>query len=373
MNNNLKLLLVDDDIPLRKITANNFRKAGYDTIEAVDGDEGYKLACEHSPDIIVSDVMMPKVDGLELLQMLRNNPDTEKIYVILLTAKDRARDVLDGFSAEADDYVTKPFSVPELIARTKAGARIQLLTKELIKKNQLLSEAMQNQAHFFGLATHDLRAPLSIITTYASLLGQGIISDEEIKNVCTRRSQSMMQLIDDVLDITKFEAGTVKIKPKEANMTSIAKAAIELYTPVAHEKEIELSFDLANNIIPCECDAQRMGDVLENLISNAIKYTPAKGKVSIKLYTENDKVIGEVKDTGQGISQNSLANIFEPFAKQDGPQGNTADHTGLGLAIVKRLIELHNGKVSADSKGEGLGSIFRFEVPRLFSAPPPAK
>ncbi|MHC4887571.1 MAG: hybrid sensor histidine kinase/response regulator, partial [Planctomycetota bacterium] len=278
----LTVLLIDDDPSLRRITGAHIEKHGFDLHLAADGEEGYRLACELKPELIVSDIMMPRVNGLDLVRMVRENPQIESSYIILLTAKDHASDVLEGFSAKADDYITKPFAIGELIARINAGARIKNLQRDLAEKNRLLEESIALQARFFGMATHDLRAPLSIVTTYASLLGQDIISDEEIQQVCVRRAQGMMHLIDDVLNLTRFEAGTIKLNCEDTNLLSIIDCAVELYRPVAQEKGISLRFDHEVPPIQCICDAKRIAEIFENLISNAIKYTETGGEICVE-------------------------------------------------------------------------------------------
>lgn len=364
MTDTVTILLIDDDPSLRKVTSTYIRREGYEVIEACDGQQGYELACQHEPALILSDVMMPRVNGLDLLKMVRNNDRIMNAYFILLTAKDRASDILEGFSAKADDYITKPFSLAELMARVQAGLRIQRLQMELSRNNKLLEESMALQARFFGMATHDLRAPLSIITTYTSLLGQGIISDDEIQQVCTRRAQEMMRLIDDVLNLTRFEAGTIKLHSCLINIIPVVHSAVLLYEPVAKEKNISLHFDCEGQVICGHLDAKRISEVFENLISNAIKYSYPNGSVTISLSTNNESIVATVSDAGHGIPPAMLTAIFEPFAKTEANEGMREGHSGLGLAIVKRLVELHRGRVVAESRGIGFGSTFRLELPK---------
>jgi signal transduction histidine kinase len=364
----LRLLIADDDPSLRKITSTHLKKSGYTIDAAPDGEEGIRLIHKNPPDIAVLDIMMPKIDGIQVLRTIRDNPETRNIYVIMLTAKDRPTDVVNGLNARADDYMTKPFRMPELVARVNAGARIRRLQLELEEKNALLQKAMDEQNRFFGLATHDLRAPLSIITTYSSLLGQEIIDDEEIRDVCLRRSKGMMKLIDDVLDITKIQSGQVDFNPEPTPLAPILADAAKLYEPVGREKGVSVRFREPAEKIISLCDAKRVSEIMENLLSNALNNTDNGDTVEIEASCEEGWAQITVRDSGRGISPTEIGMIFEPF-RQANEETKPEAHTGLGLPIVKKLVELHGGEISAASDGKGRGATLRFTLPLASGGP----
>jgi two-component system sensor histidine kinase/response regulator len=364
-NHNMKLLLADDDKFLRQITAKHLRQAGYDVTEAENGKEAIECAMEEKFPIAVLDIMMPIADGLEVCRTLRKNQLTKHTYIILLTAKDRTEDIITGLASEADEYITKPFVVNEFIARVNAGARIRRMQEEIIKKNKQLRALLNQQSKFLGLAAHDLRAPLSIVNTYVSLLGQDIIGLEETKEICLRRCEGMMQLIDDVLDITKIESGKVKFSPIENHIKQIVESTTFLYRPIAAEKGIKINIDLEYSS-SCFCDAKRANDIIGNLLSNAIKFSEENTEIIVKCSDHDENYICiSVTDQGAGILPENLNRVFEPFTPIDSLHDKQVPHTGLGLAISHKLVDLHSGKIWAESEGKGKGSTFNFTLPKV--------
>ncbi|MHC4870916.1 MAG: hybrid sensor histidine kinase/response regulator [Planctomycetota bacterium] len=359
----LKIVFADDDSSLRKITAKNLTNSGYEVFEAENGEQAVQKTLSEKPEIAILDIMMPKMSGTEACRQIRTNEPTKNTYIIFLTAKDNISDIINGFDEQkADDYITKPFNMNELIARVGAGARIKQLQNELNEKNLKLKELLAEQAKFLGLAAHDLRSPLSIINTYLSLLGQDVISSDEIKETCLRRSDGMMQLIDDVLGITKIHSGTVDYSPLRADLNKIIVNASDLYGPVADNENINITVNVPSTPSYCICDPKRISEIMENLISNAIKYSSESSTISIDVIQENSNIIVTVEDEGEGILPENFEKIFEPFAPIENTLEKQVPHTSLGLAIVKKLVELHGGKIEVSSKGLKQGSTFKITL-----------
>lgn len=358
------IVLADDDPALRKITAKNISNNGYEVFEAEDGQEAVDLVTKHKPDIAILDIMMPKMTGTEACRSIRSNRDVDTTYIIFLTAKDGINDIVNGLSNEkADDYLTKPFNMHELIARIEAGVRITKLQKRLIQKNSKLQGALALQSKFLGLAAHDLRSPLSIINTYISLIGQGVISEDEIKDTCLRRAEGMMQLIDDVLGITKLNSGTIEFEPKKSDITKAVLNSVSLYQPVASNEKIHLKYNIPEEEVICVCDLKRIAEIMENLLSNAIKYSTEGKTVTVNVETKDGNCIIDVIDEGEGILPENLEKIFEPFASIETTLEKQVPHTCLGLAIVKKLVDLHKGKISVFSDGYKKGAKFSITMP----------
>ncbi len=364
MNDKIKIILADDDSILRKITAKNLRGCGFEVIEAVNGVEAVELSTQEKPEIAILDIMMPKLSGIDACRLIKEHPKTKHTYILFLTAKDNIRDIISGLSDEkADDYITKPFNMHELIARVEAGARIKKLQNKLEEQNIKLKASLDAQARFLGLAAHDLRSPLAIINTYMSLIGKDIIPIDEIKDTCIRRAEGMMQLIDDVLDITKINCGTVEYNPQKSNIVKTISDTVSLYEPVAENKKINLYLNTKEMTIYCNCDKKRISEIFENLISNAIKYSPENTNVTINIKKEYQYVIIEVIDQGEGILSENISKIFEPFATIESSTQKQVPHTNLGLAIVKKLIELHKGTIEVYSDGIEKGTNFTVKIP----------
>lgn len=359
----LKVLAVDDDIALRGIIVNNIRKAGFEVESAGDGQEGLETARGFEPDIIVSDIMMPKMDGVEMLRRVRQSEGLRETYVIMLTAKDKTADLLEGFEATADDYVTKPFKVAELVARVKAGARLKTMQNDLSASNRRLREMVERWARLIGVAAHDLRNPINIVTTYISLLGQDIVSADEIKEVCLRRSTDMVGLIDNLLDITKIEAGMIDLEAVEVDCGLLLGEAASLFEPVARQKQVMLECARPDGLTAF-CDRSRLLEMMNTLFHEAIRLSPKNRKVKAVLEQVGAEIAFSISTDGGGFGEDDATHIFKPPIHSHAiPEGYDASSL-LGFAIVRKLALLMGGEVFACSKGDKEGASFGFRLPR---------
>ncbi|MBN2712095.1 MAG: response regulator [Planctomycetes bacterium] len=358
--NAIKVLLVDDDLSLRGVTATHLRKAGYDVEVGVNGKEGLDMAISNPPDVIVSDIMMPIMDGVEMLKNVRAQDSLKDCYVILLTAKDRTVDMVEGFDATADDYLTKPFKMAELTARVKAGARLKIAQDKLKDANEKLREALQQNAELLGIAAHDLRNPISIITTYISLLGQGVVPDESIKEVCLRRAQGLNGLIDNLLDISKIDAGKVQLSREQVNLSLLLRESVELYQPVALQREVKLTSTSPDGVAVM-CDRNRMIEILNTVFDIALSLSPEGGEVISELACNGSEAIFTISTPGGGIEPEKVALLFRPALVSEVIEGYEGKQL-LGLAIVKKLVEMHGGTIFVDSTGIEHGVTFGFTL-----------
>ncbi len=357
----MKLLLVDDDPSLRGITVANLRKVGYEVQAAADGQQGLQLALEFIPDIVVSDIMMPVMDGVELLGKIREEPSLKNSYVILLTARDRTTDVLEGFAATADDYITKPFKMPELVARVKAGARLQRALKRLRETNARLTEALHRNAELLGVAAHDMRSPINIITTYISLLGQDIIEADVIKEVCLRRAMGLARLVDNLLDITKIHAGMVNVEVEEVNLSMLVRETEKLFAPVAQQDAITLKCVILDKLV-LFADRTRLAEILNILFDTAINLAKEGKRVDINLEKRGNEAAFSITCSGGGFDRIS-ALAFEPLVGEEQLPDGYDWSTLLGLAIVKKVIDMMAGRVTAATDASGEGACFSFFLP----------
>jgi len=357
----LSLLLVDDDRALREVTGRSLAAQGYRVETAVDGEDALAKAIAAPPDLVVSDVMMPKMDGVTLVRRLRAEEATRNAYCILLTAKDRVNDVLEGFEATADDYVTKPFRVAELAARVAAGARLKRMQDELRESNRQLREALAHRAELLGAAAHEIRNPVNVITTYLPLLGKGIVPDATIGSVCLRRSRELVLLIDNLHDYAKIEAGLVRLQPEPTCVGLLAREARELFVPVAHLRGVSLSLEGPEKL-HCLLDRARMIEVLDTLLGNAVALCPDGGRVSLAFGLFTDRLRFDCRTDGGGLAAGRAADLFEaPRADVAPPPGYDMGML-LGFAIVRKLAELMGGSVVAESDGEGKGLRLLFDA-----------
>lgn len=258
-------------------------------------------------------------------------------------------------------------SDPYLNQHNRILSRLLYFIEELIKEydgqNQLLKDLNEQKNEFLGMAAHDIRNPIGVIQGFSELLEeQADGNQKEYASMISKESSKMLQLLNDLLDISKIEAGKLDLKTTKTNYIALVKQNIKINNFIAQKKNIKIvsDFETTNQIL--EIDAGKIEQVLNNLLSNATKYSYSNSKITVKIFRESNQVITQVIDHGQGIPEKELVGIFNPFKKTSvHPTGSESSH-GLGLAIVKKIIDGHHGRVGVTSK-IGEGSVFYFTLP----------
>ena len=399
------------------------KEHGFNVRVAYDGVQALAAVAEQEPALIVSDIVMPEMDGYELCRNLRSDPETKHIPIILLTALSELTDVIKALENGADNFVTKPYKPDFLISRIhhilinselRRGRRsekiieiffnnrrysfsampdqvIDLLlstfenavqkNKELQEVNQKLLEAQRElreknkelervnaqKDRFLGMAAHDLRNPLGHISTVADILLEdldGKITEQqrELLEITRSSSQFMLDLVNDLLDIAKIESGKLHLNLQETDLAALVSQNVALNRALADKKNITLVLDVPDDLPPLTVDPGKMEQVLNNLISNAIKYSYPGTTVSIRLTRQGDSVLLSVADEGQGIPADELGKLFQPFERTSVTTTAGEKSTGLGLVIVKRIVEGHHGKIWVEST-VGKGTTFFVSLP----------
>ncbi|MCK4517069.1 MAG: hybrid sensor histidine kinase/response regulator, partial [Spirochaetaceae bacterium] len=317
-------------------------------------------AQEIMPDVIISDLMMPGMDGIELCKRLKANPKLRESFFIMLTAKSRTEDKIKGFGSGADDYMTKPFNHQELLARVHSAMRIRNLQKELSKLSELKDE-------FLGIAAHDMRTPLTVIKGWSDLFLEGMLGDlnseqsEAIESI-SQQVRTMLELINDLLDVTKIESGKVQLNLGKHKIQDVIDQHWKSYSLLATKKAITLHKEVHDDLPEIPLDKERISQVLNNLLSNAFKFSPRGSLITVSAELCEDGITVAVMDTGVGIPEEAMHKMFKKFS-QAGPRATEGEKgTGLGLAIVKKIVEMHEGTVGVKSK-VGEGSTFSFTRP----------
>jgi signal transduction histidine kinase/ActR/RegA family two-component response regulator len=238
--------------------------------------------------------------------------------------------------------------------------RAQTMTEEAEQANQLKDE-------FLATVSHELRTPLNAVLGWARMLGSMNLPPARVKHgiaVIERNASALAHLIEDLLDVSRIVAGTLRLAPQPIDLVAVAEAALETVGPLAHASNVELVFSPnRRELEPVSGDAGRIQQVIGNLVANAIKFTPAGGRVDIFITRAGDEMEIKVVDTGQGISADFLPYVFDRFRQADGAPTRRHSGLGVGLAIVRQLVELHGGTVSASSPGPDLGATFIVRLP----------
>ncbi|MCM8766113.1 MAG: GAF domain-containing sensor histidine kinase [Candidatus Omnitrophica bacterium] len=245
--------------------------------------------------------------------------------------------------------------------------RVKERTKELARTNEELKRLNQIKSEFVASVAHELRTPLTSIKGYASILATGKLGEmspeqrERLERI-DRHSSELAKLINDLLDISRIESGKIGMDIKEIPLNELLKNILELINPQAEEKNIEVSWEIKNDIHTLFADYDHIRRVFINLLGNAIKFTPPKGKISISIYRENGYIRTDISDTGIGIAPEDLSKIFTEFFRADNPINREKKGTGLGLSLCKKIVEAHKGRIWVDSI-LGKGTTFSFVIP----------
>jgi signal transduction histidine kinase len=370
MNDNQnKVLVVDDNPNTLSLLFDALEEAQFKVLIAEDGKSVLKRIKYLKPDIILLDVMMPEMDGFETCQHLKANEYSKNIPIIFMTALTETVDKVKGFQIGAVDYITKPIQIDEVLVRLKTHLTIHNLQNQLIQQNEelkkskeLAESANHAKSAFLANMSHELRTPLNGILGYAQILKrEQTVKNEQGLDIIQRSGEHLLTLINDILDLSKIEAGKLDINPDKLNLPNFLSDIAFLFDMRAKQKAIEFVYEPISelpNIV--YADEKRLRQILLNLLSNAIKFTK-QGQVKLTVKYQAARFHFEIEDSGEGIAADELDNIFSPF-KQVGKQSEQAEGTGLGLAITKTLIEMMSGKLEVTSK-LGFGSKFWFSIP----------
>jgi len=359
-----RILLVDDDSVNIHVLNTILQKEGYEIFNATNGEQAIEIALSQLPDLIILDIMMPGMDGLQVCEILKENKNTENIPVILLTVKAEPEDKIDGFKYGGVDYISKPFDQGELLARVRNHLELKFAKDLILEQNEKLKRLNEEKNEFIGIAAHDLKNPLFSIKGFADIIlnEADTLSIEEIKDFSSEikfSAEQSLRIIYDLLDINKIEEGKIKLEFEYFNISDLISRVISTFSIQSKEKNIELIFNNNDIKINVHSDLDKVRQILDNLVSNAIKFSPMGKKVLISVYDcKKESVCIEVKDEGPGISDDDKKKLFKKFAKLSAKPTNNEVSTGLGLSIVKKYAQLLNGDIWCESKlGEGASFI----------------
>ncbi|MEM9955447.1 MAG: hybrid sensor histidine kinase/response regulator [Chloroflexota bacterium] len=363
---NASILIVDDEPNNLKVLHNLLTQNGYDVRAARDGKTALQAAEMTQPDLILLDIKMPNMTGYEVCEILKDNSDLADIPVIFISALNNVTDIVKAFEVGGVDYVTKPFQFEEVLARVNNHLTIVYQQRQLQSQTEQI-EAMRQRdqvqfkkltdmrEQFVQAATHDLKNPLAIVMGCADLMGRmptvrGDANLRECVDSVLSASKEMMTLVTGMLDLVKMQT-TLTLNLQPVNLADFVGEAVATATIRANERDIDLRYTSTEDNIPVRIDSQLMQRVIDNLISNAIKYSPNESVVEVRVQIENQHAVMHVIDNGFGIAEDQISYLFEPFyrgLKRDGDR--QIEGTGLGLSIVKELVEQHNGHVTVKSK-----------------------
>ncbi len=364
------VLIVDDVADNLSLLSDMLVQRGFDVKIALSGPEALDSVERQHPDLILLDIQMPDMDGYEVCRRLKADAATRDIPVIFLSALSETDDIIKGFEVGGVDYVSKPFQSREVVARVGSQitvARQRQRIAELREQDQKQFEQLnQMRDRFLHATAHDLKNPLTGIMLYTQKL-RGMDEDEiqelpEVAQGIEQNARKMQRLITDILDLAQIQIGEM-LNLHPTDVVPLLVRALEDADIHARNKQIELILDAPDSRVMVGLDEHYFGRVLDNLVGNALKYTPQGGQIALSLQEAPDRVLISVADSGIGIPQDDLPHIFDAFYRVRKPTHKKESGSGLGLSIVAAIVQQHGGYISAESE-EGRGSIFTVELPR---------
>ncbi|RMH69188.1 MAG: hybrid sensor histidine kinase/response regulator [Gemmatimonadetes bacterium] len=352
-----KVLLVDDEIFHVELLEEQL-KEWYEIIRAYDGLEGLELAQTEKPDVIVCDVMMPRMGGIEFCEALRNIPGMANIPFIFLSAKGRIEDRVKGLRVGADDYVLKPIDIDELRARIDSRLnRLESIKAELEQfKNDIISNV-----------SHELRTPLTIIKGYIELLLRELSNDDRtITNYIEQIDSNSTHLdiiIEDLIFLSELKSGTLKFDTYPIFIGELLENILIQEQETIRHKKLELVRNFTPDMGHLNGDPVRLSQAFRNVIDNAIKFTPEGGKIEINMIDSPTKTHVYVRDSGEGISEDAMPHIYENFYQGDTSATRHYGGTGTGLFVTKTVLNHYHGTITARNIEQG-GCEFEICLPK---------
>jgi len=336
---------------------------------ATDGMLALARVRKSPPDLLIADLMMPGLDGLSLLRALRDDPKCADVPVMVLSARANEDASVDALSAGADDYLPKPFSARELIARVAVQlARARLRTAERTAR-EVAEQTSFLKDELVTMLSNSLRNPLNVMLNALALLKDQSFGGEEARRaleLMRASTREQHRLIDEVHDVSCIAADCFSIDAKRIDSLSVlVNAEIDAIRPLATVKRVRLESFIGSDAGPLDGDPMRLRQVVHNLLAHALASTAAGGNVLVECHGRRDHVELVVRDNGMGISADTIQNVFDPLWQMHHARTDAARTAGvwLGLAVIHRIVELHGGRIVASSDGHSMGAVFTVWLP----------
>ena len=357
-----RILVVDDQPANVQIVGSVLGKLGHEIIPAADGPAALRRLALRPPDLILLDLLMPEMDGCEVCRRLQANPDWRDIPVIFLSAADDKGFIVRALESGGVDYITKPFNQAELITRV----RTQLALKSARDRLRQLAE---DKDELIGILAHDLKSHLGGMQMSAQLLCDRVTqfeqSDKRTRQLAENIAYASGQLLAFVKEFLANAAADhgITIECATLNLSDAAAAAVQQYQEAARRKRMDIQVDLPTEGTAVSADVSALDQVLDNLLSNALKFSPPGKRILVSVHPEPTHVDCRIQDYGPGFTEEDKARMFRRYARLSARPTGGEPSTGLGLSIVRKLVRAMNGELICE-KAAGAGATFVVRLPR---------
>ena len=362
-------ILIVDDMPINlELMKSILFGEEYMIVTSKTGTSAMAKANANVFDLILLDIVLPDIDGFEICRQIKNGTKNQETPIIFLTAQREKESIIKGFQLGAVDYILKPFSDEELLARVNLHLALKKTQEELKEARNVAEGLAKAKAMFLANMSHEIRTPLNGIVGMVDILKNTDLDEQqkEFLDIVDVSSENLLMIINDILDYSKIEAGQIAFEKIKFNIRQEIDEVKKLLYYKSNEKKLEFSIEVDSKVPKMLLgDPLRLKQVLINLSNNAIKFTTegfVKIKVSLeKAIVQQYKLYFEVQDSGIGISKENQKKLFQSFSQADASTTRKYGGTGLGLAISKKLTQLMNGEIGVNSV-EGEGATFWFNA-----------
>ncbi len=357
------ILVIDDEESMRDSCSLILTKGGFQAETAENGTIGLEKIKEVKPDLVLVDLKMPGISGMEVLEKTREiDPN---IISVVITGYATVDSAVEAMKRGAYDFLPKPFTPEELrlIIRRGLERRKLIIETETLRREKKLMEE-----NFITMVSHQLRSPIVAVLQYFEVILGGMVGSisEKQKEMLQRaknRLESLLNLINDWLDAQRIDRGQIVDKFKSLSLREIVKKLFEDMKPLAQKYEVTLELGACSENDIVQGDKETLEQVFSNLITNAIKYNKPNGRVFVNIKENRDSIAAEVQDTGIGIAKEHLPFLFDQFYRVSRSEDQKMKGTGLGLSIAKKIVEAHGGSIQVSSE-PGKGSTFTVFLPK---------
>ncbi len=365
------ILIVDDTPANLQFLATLLKMRGYITRAALNGELALQAIKNRAPDLILLDVHMPDIDGIEVCRRIKADPASSDIPVIFVSGEHETLNKIKAFSSGGVDYITRPFQIDEVLSRVSTHLDLRQQREQLKNTMRRMQELETLRDTLIHMIIHDLRNPLWAIESYLEL----IKTDEPLTpkattflNEVQTQTSNMIDMINSILDVNRMEGGTLPLNLTHCDLVDLCKQVIRSMNPMRYSRT--LTIDPGSSPANAIIDVGLIRRLLTNLISNAIRATRDDGgQISISIYCTNNLVRINVKDNGRPIPVEEHQNIFEKYAQAKSAISGKGRYTpGLGLPFCKLVAEAHGGHVGVENSPDS-GNVFWVELPILGPLP----
>ena len=369
------ILIVDDDDIVRDIMRAELEADGFHVAEAGDGVEACNSCWSRLPDLVIADVVMPRMDGFTLCRELRANPVSQFVPILQATGLDDVVSIEKAYEAGATDFIGKPLKWTILKHRVRYMLRSARAFDELRRNQEILiaakdaaEAASRAKSEFLANMSHELRTPLNAIIGFSTIMRNGTFGQlsekyaEYASMVCDSGTH-LLAIINDILDLAKAESNKLELREEDIDIARVIALSSTIVREMADKAGVNYDVTIADVLPHVRADSAKLRQILINLLGNAVKFTPSGGKVSLSAAAGPDGGLQfRIVDTGIGIPQDKIAVAMSPFGQVDSGLSRRYDGTGLGLPLTKRLVELHGGTFELTSES-GKGTIVTVRLP----------